>query len=381
MTIPNDDIELQEQLDKLEIRRKKSEMRAENKFAYEYITREQTGLIPMELTEEEEELIFTFSLDGLQPYSALGDEETEYQYRFLENIYRLYPVWQDYDLLLSEDNLYYDANFMPCVAFRDIREADDIPREEDFLEEYKKIAVGVLSRRFSYTQAQESGIEIVRKDKNAEFILEDTSLPEFYDEIRQRANEIYLDNKNNKVRLDKYKYRLRNRAIIITAAILTAIIIYMGYQTLVVLPRSRAVIQASRAYTVQDYVECIDRLRKIEPSQMDTYTKYILAVSYARGEALSREELENVVERISIYSNETLLEYWIAIGRSAYDRAENMAQALSDDKLLIYAYMKELNYLEGNVTMDGEEKQSRMTELGNAITQIGEKYEPDEDEE
>lgn len=381
MTIQNDDIELHEQLDKLEIRRKKSEMRAENKFAYEYITREQTGLIPMELTEEEEELIFTFSLDGLQPYSALEDEEAEYQYRFLENIYRLYPVWQDYDLLLSEDNLYYDANFMPCVAFRDIREADDIPREEDFLEEYKKIAVGVLSRRFSYTQAQESGIEIVRKDKNAEFILEDTSLAEFYDEIRQRANEIYLDNKNNKVRLDKYKYRLRNKAIIITLAILSAIIIYMGYQTLIVLPRSRAVIQASRAYTVQDYVECIDRLRRIEPSQMDTYTKYILAVSYARGEALSREELENVVERISIYSNETLLEYWIAIGRSAYDRAENMAQALSDDKLLIYAYMKELNYLEGNVTMDGEEKQSRMTELSNAITQIGEKYEPDEDEE
>lgn len=381
MTIQNDDIELQEQLDKLEIRKKKSEMRAENKFAYEYITREQTGLIPMELTEEEEELIFTFSLDGLQPYSALEDEETEYQYRFLENFYRLYLVWQDYDLLLSEDNLYYDANFMPCVAFRDIREADDVPQEEDFLEEYKKIAAGVLSRRFSYTQAQESGIEIVRKDKNAEFILEDTSLAEFYDEIRQRANEIYLDNKNNKVRLDKYKYRLRNKAIIITLAILSAIIIYMGYQTLIVLPRSRAVIQASRAYTVQDYVECIDRLRRIEPSQMDTYTKYILAVSYARGEALSREELENVVERISIYSNETLLEYWIAIGRSAYDRAENMAQALSDDKLLIYAYMKELNYLEGNVTMDGEEKQSRMTELGNAITQIGEKYEPDEDEE
>lgn len=381
MTIRNDDIELQEQLDKLEIRKKKSEMRAENKFAYEYITREQTGLIPMELTEEEEELIFTFSLDGLQPYSALEDEETEYQYRFLENFYRLYPVWQDYDLLLSEDNLYYDANFMPCVAFRDIREADDVPQEEDFLEEYKKIAAGVLSRRFSYTQAQESGIEIVRKDKNAEFILENTSLPEFYEGIRQRANEIYLDNKNNKVRLDKYKYRLRNKAIIITLAILSAIIIYMGYQTLIVLPRSRAVIQASRAYTVQDYVECIDRLRRIEPSQMDTYTKYILAVSYARGEALSREELENVVERISIYSNETLLEYWIAIGRSAYDRAENMAQALSDDKLLIYAYMKELNYLEGNVTMDGEEKQSRMTELGNAITQIGEKYEPGEDEE
>lgn len=381
MTIQNDDIELQEQLDRLELRIKKSEMRAENKFAYEYITRDRVGLIPMQLTEEEEELVFIFSLDGLQPYSALGEEETEYQYRFLENFYRLYQIWKDYDLQFSEDNLYYDVNFMPCIAFRDIREAGDIPQEEDFLEEYKKIAAGVLSRRFSYTQVLASGIEIVRKDKKAAFVLEDTALVSFYDNIRQQAEEIYLDNKNNKVHLDKYKYRLRNRVIIIAATIMMAVIIYTGYQTLVILPRSRAVIQASRAYTVQDYVECIDRLRRIKPEQMDTYTKYILAVSYARGEALSREELENVVERISIYSNETLLEYWIAIGRSAYNQAENMAQALSDDKLLIYAYMKELNYLEGNVTMDGEEKQSRMTELSNAITQIGEKYEPDEDEE
>lgn len=381
MVTQEEHTELQTQYIKLEIRRKKSQMRAGNMFDYEYITRDRAGLIPMQLTEEEEELVFLFSMDGLQPYSALEEEETEYQYRFLENFYRLYQIWQEYDLQFSEDNLYYDTNFMPCIAFRDIREVGDRPQEEAFLEEYKKMAAGVLSRRFSYTQVQESGIEIVRKDKRAAFVLEDTDLADFYDNIRQQAEDIYLDNKNNKVRLDKYKYRLRNRVIIIAAAVMMAVMIYTGYQTLVILPRSRAVIQASRAYTVQDYVECIDRLRRLKPDQMDTYTKYILAVSYARGEALSREELQNVVDRISIYSNETLLEYWIAIGRAAYEQAENMAQALSDDKLLIYAYMKELNYLEGNVTMDGEEKQRRMTELSNQITQIGEKYEPDEDGE
>ena len=36
--------------------------------------------------------------------------------------------------------------------------------------------------------------------------------------------------------------------------------------------------------------------------------------------------------------------------------------------------MKELNYLEGNINMDGEEKQNRMNELGNAITEISSKY-------
>lgn len=126
-------------------------------------------------------------------------------------------------------------------------------------------------------------------------------------------------------------------------------------------------------------MDCIDCLKRIKTEQMDTYTKYILAVSYAKTEAMEKEELNNVLDKLSIYSNEVELEYWIAIGRSAYDRAENMAQALSDDKLLIYAYMKELNYLEGNVTMDGEEKQNRMAQLSNSITEIGKKYTTDEE--
>ena len=160
--------------------------------------------------------------------------------------------------------------------------------------------------------------------------------------------------------------------------VLALLLIITGYLSLVVLPRNKAVIRASRAYTIENYVDCIDNLKNVKPEQMDTYTKYILAVSYARSEALEKEELTNVLDKLSIYSNEIELEYWIAIGRSDFERAENVSKALSDDKLLIYAYMKELNYLEGNVLMDGEEKQSRMNELSNAITEIGKKYTEEE---
>ena len=73
-------MELQE--NRLEIRRKKSEIRAKDMFAYEYLTRERIGLVPMQIEEEEEDLIFVFSLDGLRPFNALQEEETEYQYRF-----------------------------------------------------------------------------------------------------------------------------------------------------------------------------------------------------------------------------------------------------------------------------------------------------------
>lgn len=368
---------IQEQI--VEKRIKKSNLRAKDVFAYEYLAKKSEGLLPVQIEEEEEDIVMRFSVEGMRPLTELKSEEAEYRWRFVCNWHTLYQAWQNYELSFEEENIYYDNNFMPYIAFRDIRIPEETIDEQLFLEKYRQIAAGVLSNKYSYQQVVESGVEIVKKDKRASFVLEERCLSEFYLYVKQKADELYEDNKYNKIRLDKKKYRIGNRIVLGILAVMLAAIVYTGYQTFVILPRDKAVIKASRAYTVQSYVECIDCLKWIEPEQMDTYTKYILAVSYAKTEAMEKAELNNVLEKLSIYSNEVELEYWIAIGRSAFDRAENMAQALSDDKLLIYAYMKELNYLEGNVTMDGEEKQNRMAQLSNSITEIGKKYTADED--
>jgi len=372
-----DNITTQEQI--LEKRIKKSNLKAKDVFSYEYLMKRWEGLLPMQIEEEEEDLVMRFSLEGMRPLAELKSEEMEYRWRFVRNWYTLYQTWRNYDLSFDEENIYFDNNFMPYIAFRDIRIAEETTDDEMFLEKYRQITAGVLSNKYSYRQVEESGVEIVKKEKRVSFVLEERSLSEFYLYVKQKADEIYEDNKQNKIRLNKKKYQIGIRIAVGILAVLLVIIVYTGYQTFVILPRDKAVIRASRAYTVQGYVDCIDCLKRIKPEQMDTYTKYILAVSYAKSEAMEKEELNNILDKLSIYSNEIELEYWIAIGRSAYDKAENMAQALSDDKLLIYAYMKELNYLEGNVTMDGEEKQNRMTQLSNSITEIGKKYTTEEE--
>lgn len=357
----------------LEMRMKKSMVKADCTAAYEYVTSNEKGLLSCRLEEEGEDLLFSFNTEDKHSLSELGAEELEYKYRFLENFISVQDIWQNYVLPMEEENIYFDNNFMPYFALRDIKTSDD-DSELSFFEEYQYLAAGILNKKYSYTQVKESGLEILRKDKEASFVMECESLEELYTIIKGRADKLHESNREQKMRIDKKKFQIGGRIIAGVIGILMLLLIVTGYQTLVVLPRSRAVIKASRAYTVENYVECIDYLKNIEPKQMDTYTKYILAVSYARSEALEKEELGNVLDKLSIYSNEIELEYWIAIGRSDFERAENVSKALSDDKLLIYAYMKELNYLEGNVTMDGEEKQNRMNELSNAITEIGKKY-------
>lgn len=270
--------------------------------------------------------------------------------------------------------MFFDYNFMPYIAVRDVREDSDIALQDEFFEVCQMIAAAVLSRKYNYQQISESGVEIIKKDKIAAFLCSCQNIEELHAAISERANKLHLSNRDEMIHLDRKKYHLKFRILIGTLFLFLVLLCFTGYQTFLVLPRDKAVIQASRAFTVQNYVDCIDQLQNIGLNQMDTYTKYILAVSYARCEALEKAELQNVLDRLSIYSNEIELEYWVVIGRADYALAENYAKALSDDKLLIYAYMKELTYLEGNVTTDGEEKQSRMNELSNAITEISKKY-------
>lgn len=357
----------------VEMKRKKSEFHAANIFDYSYLMQDKKGLLPCEINEEGEDIVFCFNLRGMRPFSEIKEEELEYQFRFLNNIYVLKEIWDDYVLYLSEDNLFFDSNFMPYVAIRDIKK--DIEDEENsFYQFYQEIISGVLSKKYTYSQIKENGLSITAKEKKLEFIRECSKEEELYEIIAEKANDIYLNNKTDKIRLDKKAYQKKRTMIYGVMILLVIFLIYTGYCSFIRLPRAQAVIRASKAYTVQNYVDCIDQLTIMKEEQMDTYTKYILAMSYARSEALEKEELQNVVDRISIYSNNAELGYWIAIGRYDFAKAENYAKALSDDKLLIYSYMKELTYLEGNVNMNGEEKQSRMNELTSAITEIGKKY-------
>ena len=349
---------------------RKSQLRASTVLEYEFLTQYRVGFIPCQIEERAEDVIFHFDISGLRPLQELKDEEKEYKYRFLQNLKILQGIWEQYDINVKEENLYFDYNYIPYIAMRDISKEE----KKDFYEFAKELAAGILCKKYSYTQIQESGIEIVKKQKAVRFIFTCTNIQDFFNVIEDEAQKQYEANKSQKIRVNKKRYLLQCRIILIVLVMLMGLLIYTGYKSFVVLPRSKDIIQASRGFIVQDYTDCIDKLSKISTDQMDTYTKYILAVSYAKTEALETEELENVLSRLSIYSNNAELEYWIAVGRAQYEKAENKAMALSDDKLLIYAYMKELNALEGNITMDGEEKQNRMNTLSNEITAIGEKY-------
>ena len=65
-----------------------------------------------------------------------------------------------------------------------------------------------------------------------------------------------------------------------------------------------------------------------------------------------------------------MLDYWIHLGRIEVREAEELAMKMSDDQLLLYAYMHELRQMEEDGELSGEEKRGRKQELVKEIEEL-----------
>lgn len=353
---------------------KKSGMACRTSFDLGKLAAPIPSFLPVVFEEHLEDIAFTYDVRRMKPAKELNEESREKQYRFLINFQRLEEVWENYRIPLTMDNLYYDENQIPRIKHRDLYGQGEQPDREEYLFLYKSFIGGILGKRFSVEQIQESGLEILGKEK----FFQEYDKAESGGELAEllRTQKSLYEQKQKKTRIQVSRAGNRVKTILaMTAPVLLAVCLgALLYESRYVVPFQESVIVASQAYIGGDYVGCIDSLKDVDMEAMDTSTKYILAVSYARSESLKREEMADIISKLSLYSSERELEYWISLGRMDMGRAEDLAQSMSDDRLLLYAYMKELNQLESDAAIPGEEKQSRINTLEGAIKSLGEKY-------
>lgn len=357
---------------------KKSSLTAEDTFDYLKITAKVQGLLPCTFEESTEEVTFSYDCNEMTQLKEIKQEPEEQKLQFLVNFAKMYDVYKQYYIELDERNIFYDENFLPHMKSRDIWGREHKPDAAEFLYAYKCIAGGILSKKYKINQVLDSGLEILRKEKSLQGLIESESIIELVEWLKKRKID-FLNRKKESIReVSKKKYLFwRTTAVIMLVAGLACggLSVYYGAY---LIPEQKALIMANERYITKDYVGCIDSVKKVEIERMDVHTKYILAVSYASTESFKQEEISNITSRLSANSNEKELEYWICLGRLDVRQAENLALTLSDDKLLIYAYMKEIDLLENDTNMDGEEKKARLDTLNNEIKSLGEKYKTEE---
>lgn len=330
--------------------------------------------LPCTIADKDEDLVYSFTMDDVKSLSELKSEPLENQYQLLINMQKIYSLSTTYRFPFTEENMYYDENMLPLIAFRDVAKTKAQDLEKDFLHEYQCMAAGTLSKKYTWKQVKESGLEIIEKDKTLAPIKACATIEELTQLLRDKKEEYCQMIARTKIRVDKKKYQRGNVISRTLLAVFFVALLLTGYYTIFIVPMQRKIIDASNDYIVQDYVGCIDELASVQTNQMGKYTKYILAVCYTKVENFSQEEMKNVAEKLTISSNEKEFDYWISLGRLQFEQAQSIAKALSDDKLLVYAYLKEINALESNTTIDGTEKQSRLDALNQEMQTLGNEY-------
>ena len=360
---------------------KKSTMGAKGYFDYEKLVYKTPGFLPCTYKEELEEVKFSYDITSMKVLSKIQKEEKEFKYQFLINFKNLESLMSTYKIPLTEDNIYYDENFGPFVKCRDLYSKEEKEEHGAFLTAYKTFIGGVLGRKYSIKSLQESGLELLKQEPAFQEFYNAQTADELAEILRKRKNDYVQKMKSTMVKVKKSSNRIKTVLAIVASTLFVVAAGYLGYLSFRTVPFQEKVIEAYENYTQSDYVQCIDAMKTVPVTAMNTNEKYILAVSYAKSESLKKEEIEGIVEKLSLASNEKELEYWIHLGRGEDAEAQNLAQALSNDQLLIYAYMKELDRLERDTTIVGEEKASRISQLEGDIKKLGEKYDTTELEE
>ena len=196
--------------------------------------------------------------------------------------------------------------------------------------------------------------------------------------LREEYERLVEENATTKITINKRKYRRNKIFLVLTSVLMVVFAGLWGYEMLWEKPYQDAVIEANKSYLKINYSGVVEAFRDTDTSRFSVYDKYILAHSYVQSENLTEEQKKNITSALSLETNEKVLDYWIALGRLEITEAENIAQQVSDNDLLLYAYLKEKNMLEADTSVSGEEKASRLDELSNKIEQLSNIYEEDE---
>lgn len=356
---------------------RKANMSAQDRYDWGKMIFPQEKCLQSSYEEEKEELIFSYDTEGYKPFVQIKKERREEAMINLLDCGNLIEVCRNYKVELRPENLYYDIHNQVFVMYRDVYGKGEEFDEGEFLKQYKALTGFVLQDKYNYEDYYDGGMELLQKDKFLELIAKADTVEEIEKCLLEEYERLIAEHRETKIEIDKKKYKRKKTALAVTSILLVLALAFSGYELFWMKPYERAVIKAQRDYLKINYSGVIEDFEKTDMSRLSVYDKYILAYSYIQCENLTEEQKKNINSALSLDTNEKILDYWIALGRLEVSEAENIAQQVSDNDLLLYAYLKEKNMLETDTEISGSEKEERMEELDSKIERL---LEGDEDE-
>lgn len=360
----------------MEIRVQRADMEAKTIYDFKRLEHGTVAMLPMTIEEEKETLLLCFDMEGMHSITEVQKMEKLQKLELILQVAELEKDYMRFEFQLSPENLYYDRLNRVKIKFRDITTGLYEERKEQFLKLYQALIGYIMDGSRPYEDYLSGGKELLKDQKEVVTLLSAETLEEEISLLQTLYENYKKEETILKIKVDKKKYKKMNIYGIVSSILLVFLFGAVVYGYFWRIPRQDKIVAANDAYLQKDYIRVIDSLKDFEIGQMERAQKYILATAYIQGESVdsfSTKDKEVILSKINYQSNEGIFDYWIHLGRMEVKEAENLALQMSDDQLLLYAYLQELSRIEEDQEMSGEEKSSKKQDLMKKVEELADK--------
>lgn len=349
---------------------KKSKIQATTDFDFYQITRKSSYLLECKIERELDSIYFNFDCDEVQMFSESKLLSSLQKYRLLINVSNMIKDIQRLKISLHPNNLMFDSNLIPKAMIRDIYGIDDF-NEQDFVDQYKSLIGYVLQNKYSFEDYYQGGNRLLSKNKETAIFTHITSLAELLEILKRQYNQLQEKKEQTLLEVDKYQYQKIKKWNVILECLVLVIILLFSYFGVFRLNEEIILKKADDYYIQQDYLGVKNSLKKVSISRMDIYTMYVLSISNVQLEALSEEQKHNILANISTSSDVRILQYWIYLGKSNFEKAIDIAKQIGNKEYIAYGYMKEKAQIENDQNLSGKVREEKLKAIEKNIDELG----------
>ncbi|GGE55257.1 type VII secretion protein EssB [Priestia taiwanensis] len=367
----------------LQLQLAKSLTKVTHQSQLELLTAKTPYFIPVSIEEEEDTYTFTYSI-GKEwiTWEDVKDYEKNDKLRFLLNIYRFREcLYSRYSFFLHPDNIVVDSNYIPYIIHKGL--TNIIPpmniSEEVFLRQFKCLIIALFNKKYSFQDLYNGLLDNAADTPFERNVSDISSLDELQSFLQDNyTKEQELSNKQMML-VPKKRFKLfKSLAIsfIVSAVILAVPVIYYAF---IKVPYQNNLLEANRHFIATDYDKAISVLKSEDAEGLPITAKYQLAFSYVKAETLSEQKKTNIMQNISLKSDEKYLLYWIYSGRGEFDKALDYAKSVDDPQLIMYGLLKQIEATKNNPDLSGKERDEKLKTYEQELRPYQEKYMKDEE--
>lgn len=350
----------------MKVRLRRNDLTAKGIYDFKRLEEDNHLFLSCRIEEEKEAVCMNFDLRGMKMLEELKGADRLEKLVVLLHVAELEEPYRNFEFSLDPGNLYYDILGRVRVKVRDVISSRPRNRMREFLRQYQALIGYFLEGSRPYEDYLYRGMEILKAKDEITGLMEPETVPEEKKILTEYYMNLLEEEKKNMKLVGIQRYRRLVRYRIVSVFFLVMLTASTVYSFFWYMPKQEHLIAAGDAYIRKDYITLVDALKGFGTEDLSRTGKYMLATAYIQGQAVdtfSGKDKENILSRVTCQSNENVLDYWIHLGRLEISEAEDLAMKMSDDQLLLYAYMHELRQVEEDEGISGEEKSARKQEL------------------